>query len=43
MGRMALTYAVRSLYMILSLTICLHCVNTSTTWHTIHLSRNYVM
>ena len=43
MGRMALTHAVRILYMTMSLSICLHCVNTSTIWHTILLSRNYVM
>ena len=43
MGRMALTHAVRILYMTMSLSICLHCVNASTIWRTIHLSRNYVM
>ena len=43
MGRMALTHAVRVLYMTMSLSICLRCVNASTIWHTILLSRNYVM
>ena len=43
MGRMAQTHAVRILYMTMSLSICLHCVNASTIWHTILLSRNYVM
>ena len=43
MGRMALTKAVRILHMTMSLSICLHCVNASTIWHTILLSRNYVM
>ena len=42
MGRIALTHAVRILYMTMSLSICLHCVNASTIWHTILLSRNYV-
>ena len=40
---MALTHAVRILYMTMSLSICLHCVNASTIWRTIYLSRNYVM
>ena len=40
---MALPHAVRILYMTMSLSICLHCVNASTIWHTILLSRNYVM
>ena len=43
MGRMALTHAVRILYMTMLLSICVHCVNASTIWHTILLSRNYVM
>ena len=43
MGRMALTHAVRVLYMTMSLSICLRCVNASTIWHTILLSGNYVM
>ena len=43
MGRMALTHAVRILYTTMSLSICLHCVNASTIWRTILLSRNYVM
>ena len=42
MGRMALTKAVRILYMTMSLSICLHCVNASTIWRTVLLSRNYV-
>ena len=40
---MALTHAVRTLYTTMSLSICLHCVNASTIWRTILLSRNYVM
>ena len=43
MGRMALTHAVRILYMTMSLSICLCCVNASTIWHTILLCRNDVM
>ena len=43
MGRMALNHAVRILYMTMSLSICLRCVNESTLWHTILLRRNYVM
>ena len=34
MGRMALTHAVRILFMTMSLSICLDCVNASTIWHT---------
>ena len=40
---MALTHAVRILYMTMSLSICLHRVNASTIWRTTLLSRNYVM
>ena len=43
MGWMALTQAVRIRYMTMSLSICLQCVNASTIWPTILLSRNYVM
>ena len=43
MGWMALTHAVRIRYMTMSLSIGLQCVNASTIWPTILLSRNDVM